>query len=165
MLPEEEGTAEAEMAVITLTDALDTARSLGVIVATGGRWWDCKATYVTASFGGGFTSAYYGATDSFGVGTIGLQSLLDGKYGTAGYADLAGWKGDYNGFFAGSEARPISSARFTLEDGKINVYTDYNASHNRKTVADIYSEDFRFLSHSCLLLRFILYILPFAATL
>ena len=36
MLPEEEGTAEAEMAVITLTDALDTARSLGVIVATGG---------------------------------------------------------------------------------------------------------------------------------
>ena len=142
MLPEEEGTAEAEMAVITLTDALDTARSLGVIVATGGRWWDCKATYVTASFGGGFTSAYYGATDSFGVGTIGLQSLLDGKYGTAGYADLAGWKGDYNGFFAGSEARPISSARFTLEDGKINVYTDYNASHNRKTVADIRSEDF-----------------------
>ncbi len=142
MIPADNGTAEAGTAVITITDAIDETRSLSVIIATGGRWYDCKATYVTASFGSGFTAGQYNATDSFGVNTIGDRTLVGNGYGAEGYMDIAGWKGDYYGFFAGTETRPISTARFTLSDGKLNVYTDYNAGHNRKTIADVYSDGF-----------------------
>lgn len=81
MIPADNGTAEAGTAVITLTDAIDETRSLSVIIATGGRWYDCKATYVTASFGSGFTAGQYNATDSFGVNTIGDRTLVGVGYG------------------------------------------------------------------------------------